>query len=291
MGFEEVLIRFFDRISRAKKVKSRLMDQSNFSESTRVSQPIVGNKPVGRLPFLLSLLRKTNDAKGLFTCQHGVLCSRQFDSRSKRNCVISVIQLKTYLIMFRQILKEVFAPVGIIMITCDDRVFLQCIHGGHEFGLPPSTDPAGNQAIGRTGFVGFINCDERNTVFAEISPEPMIAIHNGEVSIENREARNTQPIGNTLQTTSDLCLQRSKGFRLQYLNMLSPGIAEHHTCEVMECVNPAIVLDMVSDIEQTLIIVKDRVVVVIEQGLIIHEANHPAIVMYLDDDSVDINRR
>ena len=126
MGFEEVLIRFFDRISRAKKVKSRLMDQSNFSESTRVSQPIEGNKPVGRLPFLLSLLRKTNDAKGLFTCEYRLLCSRQFDSRSKRNCVISVIQLKTYLIMFRQILKEVFAPVGIIMITCDDRVFLQC---------------------------------------------------------------------------------------------------------------------------------------------------------------------
>ena len=148
MGFEEVLIRFFDRISRAKKVKSRLMDQSNFSESTRVSQPIVGNKPVGRLPFLLSLLRKTNDAKGLFTCECRLLCSRQFDSWSKRNCVIRAVQLKTYLIMFRQILKEVFAPVGIIMITCDDRVFLQCIHGGHEFGLPPSTDPAGNQAIG-----------------------------------------------------------------------------------------------------------------------------------------------
>ena len=191
MGFEEVLIRFFDRISRAKKVKSRLMDQSNFSESTRVSQPIAGNKPVGRLPFLLSLLRKTNDAKGLFTCEYRLLCSRQFDSWSKRNCVISVIQLKTYLIMFRQILKEVFAPVGIIMITCDDRVFLQSIHGSHEFGLPPSADPAGNQAIGRSGFVGFINCDERYSVFPKISPEPMIAIHNSEVSIEKGEAGNT----------------------------------------------------------------------------------------------------
>jgi len=53
MGFEEVLIRFFDRISRAKKVKSRVSRQDNFSESTRMRSELSPDKLHFSFPFLL----------------------------------------------------------------------------------------------------------------------------------------------------------------------------------------------------------------------------------------------
>lgn len=60
MGFEEVLIHFFDRISRVKKVKSRLNCRENFGESTIGRTWLLMSKARFRFPFLRSRKRIIN---------------------------------------------------------------------------------------------------------------------------------------------------------------------------------------------------------------------------------------
>ena len=64
MGFEEVLIRFFDRMSSAKKVKSGLYYQNNFSESTSQTKAWIVDCRLFRLTLLRSRFRKINAHKG-----------------------------------------------------------------------------------------------------------------------------------------------------------------------------------------------------------------------------------
>ena len=64
MGFEEVLIHFFDRISRAKKVKSRVRLQDNFSESTRMRSELSSVKRHFRFPIMLPRRRRANAGNG-----------------------------------------------------------------------------------------------------------------------------------------------------------------------------------------------------------------------------------
>lgn len=54
MGSEEVLIHFFDRISRRKKVKSRMNGQINFSESTIRNDRLLVSRRCFRFLFLRS---------------------------------------------------------------------------------------------------------------------------------------------------------------------------------------------------------------------------------------------